>query len=141
MLDAPQVEYSLTGEGWDEDASAISLRGLDAAVYYRSKGVLNCGHANVRALILASLRHWARHYQVDGFCFVNAETLAIGPPSSLLLCMSEPSTEGHWNRRSKLLLTSLRLHAALLLAVTDSVQALSRALIPGSARRAEAADA
>jgi len=30
-----QVEYCLTGEGWDEDASAISLRGLDAAVYYR----------------------------------------------------------------------------------------------------------
>ena len=35
-MPALQVEYCLTGEGWDEDASAISLRGLDAAVYYRS---------------------------------------------------------------------------------------------------------
>lgn len=78
LLLGGQVEYSLTGEGWDDDASAVSLRGLDAAVYYRAKGVLNCGHAHVRALILDSLRHWARTYNVDGFCFVNAETLTQG---------------------------------------------------------------
>lgn len=77
------MEYCLTGEGWDEDASAVSLRGLDAAVYYRAKGVLNCGHANVRALILDSLRHWACYYQLDGFCFVNAETLTLGNLSAL----------------------------------------------------------
>lgn len=79
-----QVLYSLTGEGWDEDASAVSLRGLDAAVYYRAKGVLNCGHANVRALIRDSLLHWAQEYRVDGFCFVNAETLTLGLPSRLV---------------------------------------------------------
>ena len=77
-----QVLYSLTGEGWDEDASAVSLRGLDAAVYYRAKGVLNCGHANVRSLIRDSLRHWLLQYHVDGFCFVNAETLSIGAAPS-----------------------------------------------------------
>ena len=73
-----QVLYSLTGEGWDEDASAVSLRGLDAAVYYRARRVLNCGHANVRALIRDSLLHWTQEYRVDGFCFVNAETLTLG---------------------------------------------------------------
>ena len=25
-----------------------------------------------------SLRHWAQEYDVDGFCFVNAETMAQG---------------------------------------------------------------
>jgi hypothetical protein len=44
----------------------------------RGHGVLNCGHARVRSLILDSLRHWAEEYQVDGFCFVNAETLVQG---------------------------------------------------------------
>lgn len=73
-----QVAYSLTGEGWNDSASAVSLRGLDAAVYYRAKGVLNCGHALVRNLILASLRHWLREFRVDGFCFLHAETLALG---------------------------------------------------------------
>ena len=77
------MAYSLTGEGWDESASAVSLRGLDAAVYYRAKGVLNCGHANVRSLIMHSLKHWRREYQVDGFCFLHAETLNLGwsPPT------------------------------------------------------------
>ena len=38
--------------------------------------------AQVRALVRDSLRHWALEYDVDGFCFVNAETLAQGkgPP-------------------------------------------------------------
>ncbi|KAK9820150.1 hypothetical protein WJX72_006684 [[Myrmecia] bisecta] len=70
-----QVEYCFTAEGSDERPNASSLRGLDAAIYYRGNGVLNCGHAVVRQVIIDSLRHWAGEYQVDGFCFVNAETL------------------------------------------------------------------
>ena len=73
-----QAEYCFTAEGTDKNPTAYSLRGLDAAVYYRSNGVLNCGHAVVRTLIIDSLKHWALEYQVDGFCFVNAETLVQG---------------------------------------------------------------
>jgi len=73
-----QVEYCFTSEGSDKQPQASSLRGLDAATYYRHNGVLNCGHAVVRHLILDSLHHWAEEYQVDGFCFVNAETLVQG---------------------------------------------------------------
>lgn len=73
-----QVEYCFTSEGTDKRPQASSLRGLDAATYYRHNGVLNCGHACVRQLILDSLHHWAIEYQVDGFCFVNAETLVQG---------------------------------------------------------------
>ena len=32
----------------------------------------------VRALIVDALRHWAAEYDVDGFCFVNAENMAQG---------------------------------------------------------------
>lgn len=73
-----QVEYCFTSEGTDKRPQASSLRGLDAATYYRHNGVLNCGHAVVRHLILDSLHHWAEEYQIDGFCFVNAETLVQG---------------------------------------------------------------
>ena len=73
-----QVEYCFTSEGTDKRPQASSLRGLDAATYYRHSGVLNCGHAVVRHLILDSLHHWADEYQIDGFCFVNAETLVQG---------------------------------------------------------------
>ncbi len=73
-----QVEYCFTGEGSDTAPAPVSLRGLDAGVYYRSGSLLNCGHAAVRSLVLDSLRHWALHYDVDGFCFVNAETMAQG---------------------------------------------------------------
>ena len=73
-----QVEYCFTSEGTDKRPQASSLRGLDAATYYRHNGVLNCGHPVVRNLILDSLHHWADEYQVDGFCFVNAETLVQG---------------------------------------------------------------
>ena len=75
-----QAEYCFTAEGTDKHPTAYSLRGLDAAVYYRSNGVLNCGHAVVRSLIVDSLKHWALHHQVDGFCFVNAETVVQGEP-------------------------------------------------------------
>ncbi len=72
------MEYCFTSEGSDKQPQASSLRGLDAATYYRHNGVLNCGHAVVRHLIMDSLHHWAEEYQVDGFCFVNAETLVQG---------------------------------------------------------------
>lgn len=85
-----QVEYCFTGEGSDAAPAPVSLRGLDASVYYRSGSLLNCGHAAVRSLVVDSLRHWALHYNVDGFCFVNAETMAQGvllqsPRSSIVL--------------------------------------------------------
>ena len=50
--------------------------------------MLNCGHAVVRTLIIDSLKHWALEYQVDGFCFVNAETLVQGeyPPPGRFCC-------------------------------------------------------
>jgi hypothetical protein len=75
---APQVEFGFTGEGSDAAPAPASLRGLDAAVYYRAGALLNCGHAAVRGLVLGALRHWAAAYGVDGFCFLNAETLALG---------------------------------------------------------------
>lgn len=79
-----QVEYCFTSEGTDKRPQASSLRGLDAATYYRHNGVLNCGHACVRQLILDSLHHWAIEYQVDGFCFVNAETLVQDSDGNIL---------------------------------------------------------
>ncbi len=44
----------------------------------RAGGVLNCGHAMVRQLIGDSLRHLAVEFCVDGFVFINAETLTQG---------------------------------------------------------------
>lgn len=79
-----QVEYCFTSEGTDKRPQASSLRGLDAATYYRHSGVLNCGHAVVRHLILDSLHHWADEYQIDGFCFVNAETLVQDTDGNIL---------------------------------------------------------
>ena len=85
--DASQVEYCFTSEGTDKRPRASSLRGLDAATYYRHNGVLNCGHAVVRQLVMDSLHHWADEYQVDGFCFVNAETLVQGERLSACCCL------------------------------------------------------
>lgn len=45
------MEFCFTGEGSDSAPAAVSLRGLDAAVYYRSGSLLNCGHAAVRGLL------------------------------------------------------------------------------------------
>ena len=44
----------------------------------RHNGVLNCGHAAVRRLVVDSLRHWASDYRLDGFCFLNADALTHG---------------------------------------------------------------
>jgi glycogen operon protein len=71
------VVYNHTGES-DLGGPAISLRGLDNALYYRhSNGVLvndtGCGNtlatdsAPVTDLILASMRHWVNATGVDGF--------------------------------------------------------------------------
>ena len=75
-----QVEFCFTAEGTEDDGMILSLRGLDAPLYYRAGGVLSCGHAVVRTLVLAALRYWALQYHVDGFCFLNAETLVQGGP-------------------------------------------------------------
>jgi hypothetical protein len=75
---ALQVEYCFTGEGSDAFPAPTSLRGLDAGIYYRTGSLLNGGHAAVRTLIVDSLKHWACEYDVDGFCFVNAENMVQG---------------------------------------------------------------
>ncbi len=74
------MEYCFTGEGSDAIPAPTSLRGLDAGIYYRTGSLLNAGHAAVRTLVVDSLRHWAREYDVDGFCFVNAENMVQGEP-------------------------------------------------------------
>lgn len=85
-----QVEYCFTGEGSDAVPAPTSLRGLDAGIYYRTGSLLNAGHAAVRTLVLDSLRHWAWEYDVDGFCFVNAENIVQGkhPPCKPSLSLS-----------------------------------------------------
>eukprot|EP00803_Ostreobium_quekettii_P005522 evm.model.scf_211.8 EVM.evm.TU.scf_211.8 scf_211:65035-74940(+) len=70
-----KMQYCFTAEGSDAAAVLLSLRGLDASLYYKANGVLNCGHPVVRQLVMDSLKHWVTQYQVDGFCFENAETL------------------------------------------------------------------
>jgi glycogen debranching enzyme len=78
-----------TGES-DVHGGVLSLRGLDDAAYAREADgrLINdtgCGNtldfANpaVRALALATLRHFVRHCGVDGFRFDLAPVLARGP--------------------------------------------------------------
>lgn len=70
-----QVQYCFTAEGQPDSRTPSSLLGLDGDLYYRGNGVLNCGHAAVRRLVVDSLRHWAWDYRLDGFTFLNAEAL------------------------------------------------------------------
>lgn len=81
--------FNHTGES-DVEGGVLSLRGLDNAAYaHAADGTLindaGCGNtldfANpaVRALTLASLRHFVRHCGVDGFRFDLAPVLARGP--------------------------------------------------------------
>mmetsp|Transcript_3687 Transcript_3687/g.10675 ORF Transcript_3687/g.10675 Transcript_3687/m.10675 type:complete len:900 (+) Transcript_3687:3737-6436(+) len=70
-----QVQYCFTGEGGPQTRNPSSLLGLDADLYYRGNGVLSSGHAAVRRLITASLGHLASDFRLDGFCFLNAESL------------------------------------------------------------------
>ena len=51
----------------------------------RGNGVLNCGHAVVRRLILDSLRLWAQDFRIDGFAFLNAEALTHGETRCTIL--------------------------------------------------------
>ena len=78
-----------TGES-DIHGPVLSLRGLDNAAYAHEPSgalindtgcgnTLNFGHPAVRALALATLRHFVAHCGVDGFRFDLAPVLARGP--------------------------------------------------------------
>ena len=81
--------FNHTGES-DRLGPTLSLRGLDEALYYAhasdgtlindtgTGNTLDCSRPEVRALILDSLRHFAR-CGVDGFRFDLATVLARGP--------------------------------------------------------------
>ncbi len=81
--------FNHTGES-DVHGPILSLRGLDDAVYARAPdgqlvndtgtgNMLDFAQAPVRALTLASLRHFVRQAGVDGFRFDLAPVLARGP--------------------------------------------------------------
>jgi isoamylase len=70
------IDVAFTAEGTDAAHATLSLRGLDAAGYYRPGGTLNCGAPPTQDLLLAAARRWARDFGVDGFCFLNAENMA-----------------------------------------------------------------
>ncbi len=81
--------FNHSGES-DVYGPTLSMRGLDPALYYAQApdgtlindsgtgNTLDCSRAEVRALILDSLRHFAR-LGVDGFRFDLATVLARGP--------------------------------------------------------------
>ena len=83
------VVYNHTGEG-DGSGPALSLRGVDNAVYYRldpadpsryvdysgTGNSLNVRHPHVLRLIMDSLRYWILEMHVDGFRFDLASALA-----------------------------------------------------------------
>jgi glycogen operon protein len=85
------VVFNHTAESGSNGRS-FSLKGLDNASYYllaaedasRYENFTGCGntinaaHPAVTALMLDSLRHWARDMHVDGFRFDLATTLARG---------------------------------------------------------------
>ena len=81
--------FNHSGES-DRHGPTLSMRGLDEALYYAhapdgtlindtgTGNTLDCSRPEVRALILASLRHFAA-IGVDGFRFDLAPVLARGP--------------------------------------------------------------
>ena len=81
--------FNHSGES-DAQGPTLSMRGLDAALYYAhapdgtlindsgTGNTLDCSRVEVRALILDSLRHFAQ-LGVDGFRFDLAPILARGP--------------------------------------------------------------
>ncbi|GAB2682205.1 glycogen debranching protein GlgX [Thalassiella azotivora] len=83
------VVYNHTCEG-GVDGPTLSLRGLDAATYYRlddrgrdadvtgTGGSLDFRNARVVQLALDSLRYWVQAFGVDGFRFDLAPALARG---------------------------------------------------------------
>ena len=74
----PSLDLTFTADGVDAHPTAVSLRGLDNAAYFRPNGVVNCGHPAFQEVVRRALRHWALQFGVDGFCFVNAENMAQG---------------------------------------------------------------
>src|SRR6202451_1554448 len=83
------VVFNHTAEG-NEAGPLLSLRGIDNSVYYRLMpqdrrfyenvtgcgNTVNCGHAQVRALIIDCLKYWVEEMHVDGFRFDLATVLA-----------------------------------------------------------------
>ena len=82
------VVYNHTSEAGD-DGPTYSYRGIDNKSYYLTRqdtgeyindtgcgNTLNCAHPIVRALVLASLQHWATDMHVDGFRFDLASIFA-----------------------------------------------------------------
>ncbi len=94
------VVFNHTGEG-GAGGPTLAFRGLDNRAYYRLAGspevfVDDTGTGNTidahgdpgLSLILDSLRHWVRHYHVDGFRFDLAAVLGLGdgPTASFEAC-------------------------------------------------------
>jgi isoamylase len=89
------VVYNHTCEG-NESGPALSLRGLDNAIYYMLDregryynfsgcgNTLNCNHPVVRDLILDSLAYLVSECHVDGFRFDLAAILGRGPHGKAL---------------------------------------------------------
>jgi glycogen operon protein len=83
------VVYNHTAEG-NHLGPTFSFRGIDNATYYRlvaddrrfyfdytgTGNTLNASHPQVLAMIMDSLRYWAKEMHVDGFRFDLAATLA-----------------------------------------------------------------
>jgi isoamylase len=86
------VVYNHTAEG-DHLGPTLSYRGIDNQSYYWLKpgeprfyddvtgcgNALNLSHPQVLRMVVDSLRHWVDAYQVDGFRFDLATTLARTP--------------------------------------------------------------
>nr|WP_250890469.1 glycogen debranching protein GlgX [Sphingobium nicotianae] len=82
--------FNHTGES-DRLGATLSMRGLGERAYYALEpggrlindtgtgNTLNCAEPEVRALVLASLRHFVRQAGVDGFRFDLATVMARGP--------------------------------------------------------------
>lgn len=99
------VVYNHSCEGHAHDGPSLSLRGIDAAGYYRLDGEgrdvdstgcgnsLDFGRPQCVRLAMDSLRHWVTAFGVDGFRFDLAPTLGRGldgayrPDAPLLLAM------------------------------------------------------
>lgn len=83
-----QVEFCHTVEGGDADARPTSLRGLDAALYYRDPsghgGLLALARPHVRRLALDALAHWASAARLDGFVLLSAEAMGLDPAGAVL---------------------------------------------------------
>ena len=90
------VVFNHTAEG-GQGGPVYSFRGLDPAVYYMIEedgrtyrnftgcgNTVNCNHPVVMGFILDSLRHWVRHYHIDGFRFDLASIFTRGANGEVL---------------------------------------------------------